>query len=479
MPFPHLPPASRAPHRDNARRRPRRGAAALALAGTAALLLAGCGGGSGEDEDAPLVFWTPHNTPERVQAQEATAQRFTEETGIPVQVVPLLTDDMNQSFVTGAASGDVPDVVLHGPQQTAAWMQQGLLDTEVPGQVVEALGADTFTERALQMVTVDGELAAVPSDGWGHLLMYREDLFDEAGIEPPTSLDEVAAAAAELNTGGRAGIAMGTQPADPFTTETMEALLLTNGCQLLDGDQVALDSPNCVEGLRLFNELASASGQGEFNVESARAAYLSGDAAMVIFSAHFLDEMAGLDPNNPVTCAECEENPRFLAENSGIVSLLSGPDNATPVEYGVTLNLGVPRGARTEEAAQFIEFLMGEGYVESLAIATEGRVPVRTGTQENPTEFVDAWAELPFGADPDNEESIADVYGEETVQILIDGANGFTRWGFGGQGAALAGSVASQNVISTNVNELYGGTDPAEYAAQIAEEARNVQQDIS
>src|SRR5690606_38173130 len=109
------------------------------------------------------------------------------------------------------------------PDQAAAWHAQGLLDTEVPAEVVESLGPATFSGRAMDMVTPDGGPVAVPSDGWGQVLVYRTDLFEEAGLEPPETLADVAQAAEVLDTEGRAGIVLGTAPGAPFTTQTLEA----------------------------------------------------------------------------------------------------------------------------------------------------------------------------------------------------------------------------------------------------------------
>ncbi|NED94211.1 extracellular solute-binding protein [Phytoactinopolyspora alkaliphila] len=468
-------------------RSPRRQGTRITTGLTAAgvlLAVAACGGddSSGGDEGngepaSPITMWTPHVTPERLAGQEAVAAAFTEETGIEVEVVPLAGADQNQSLVTGAASGDVPDVILHAPDQTAAWNEQGLLDTEVPAQVMENLGAETFSEQALDLVTVGGALAAVPSDGWGHLVVYRQDLLDDAGLDTPETVQDLAEIAAELSSGSMSGMALGTQPGNPFTTESLEAILQPTGCDLITDGEVTVDSPECAEGLRVFRELADSSAGGQFDVESARAAYLAGNAAMLLFSSHIIDELAGLDPNNPLTCAECADDPMFLAENSGFVTVLNAAETGGR-QYGATLNYGVPVGANADEARQYIEYVLGDGYVDTLATATEGRVPLRGGTAENPTEFIDAWGELPFGPDPENDASISEIYGEEVVQALQDGANAISRWGFGTDDATVAGAVFSQHVLAQNIEPLYRGTDPAEVAAQLAAEVSTVQQEI-
>ncbi|RCV56295.1 ABC transporter substrate-binding protein [Marinitenerispora sediminis] len=461
------------------RRRGRVPRAVPVLAVVAAMLLAtGCQFGR-ERDDAGITFWTPHVTPGRIAQQEATARRFTERTGIPVTVVPMGAADQNQALVTGVASGNVPDVILLAPDQAATWTRQGLLDTETAEDVVADLGRATFSARALDMVTLDGRLAAVPSDGWGQVLVYRRDLFAAAGLEPPDSLERIAAAARRLHGDGMAGIVLGTRPGDPFTTQTLEALLLANGCELVDGSgRIALASPACVEGLRLYTEMAAASVRGDQDVETTRAAYLAGEAAMLFWGSHIFDELAGLAPSFPPTCPECARDPRFLAENSGVVTTLTGPDNDVGVQYGLTLNLGVPRGADAEPAGRFVRYLLGDGYLESLAVSPEGRVPMRTGTPESPNSFADAWARLPAGEDPDTRTPLAEVYGAGTVAAIVHGAQHFRRWGYGTEDAVLAGALSAQNTLVADLGTLFETGDPRRYAQGMAEAAAGVRADV-
>jgi len=452
----------------------------LAAIAVSPLLITVAPGGNVQagDDDTSITFWTPHTTPARLAGQEAVAAAFTAETGIEVDVVPLGGADQNTSLVTGAASGDVPDVILHAPDQTAAWSSQGLLDTETPQQIVDELGADTFSEQALNLVTVDGTLGAVPSDGWGHLVVYRRDLLEAAGLEPPSTVEDLGTVATALRSGSVSGMALGTQPGNPFTTESLEAILQPTGCDLVTDGEVTIGSDECAEGLDVFRQLAESSVAGQFDVESARAAYLSGNAGMLLFSSHILDELAGLDPDHPATCGECSDNPSFLAENSGFVTVLNADSEGGGRQYGATLNYGIPTGANAEAASQYIEYVLSEGYVDTLATATEGRVPLRAGNQDNPTEYIDAWGTLPFGVDQSAGLSIADVYGDEVVQAIQDGANAISRWGYGTDDAALAGAVFSQFVLAQNIEPLLNGSDPAEVAAQMAEEVTAVQQEI-
>lgn len=463
------------------------GAAVLALA------LAGCGsadttatptataGGTeaaaSAEDGTTLIFWTQHATPQRLAIQEEVAAAFFETTGITVEVVGLDAAGQNQAIVAAAASGDLPDVVLHAPDQTAAWTEQGLLDGAAAQQVVDALGADTFSADALRLVTLDGQLQAVPSDGWGQMLYYRTDLFAAAGLDAPSSLQDIADAAEVLTAGGTTGIVLGTAPGNGYTSQTLETIALANDCQMFTDGQISLDSANCVNALAEYQRMAAASVPGDQDVESSRAAYLAGDAAMVLWSTHFLDELAGLDLNFPVSCEQCADNPQYLAENTGVVSLFTGPDNDDATTFGQTMNLGIMTGAQTEAARQWVEYVLSEAYVQILSTATEGRVPVRTGTADEPQKYVEEWKALTLGADPSLRMPFDEVYSAEVIQTVVDGANGFTRWGLGTADAGVAGTLASQNALSHDLAPLFAGGDPLAVAAAWQATAEAAQRD--
>ncbi|MFC4560948.1 ABC transporter substrate-binding protein [Nocardiopsis mangrovi] len=496
--------------------------AAPALAAALLLSLTACTPDDGERRADVLTFWTPHVTPDRLAQQEETAARFTEETGIEVDVVPMEAADQGPALEVGAEAGDVPDVVLATAEQAAAWMRPGLLDPAAAGAVLDELGPETFNERALEMVTAgDDGPVAVPSDGWGQVLVYRTDMFEAAGVRPPgaaATTTEIADAAERIDTDGVTGIALGTRPGDPFTTQTLEALLLARDCPLVGRDgAVALDARGCVGALGDYQRMAAVSAGAEQDARTARDAYLAGESAMLLGGPDIVDELADLVPGSPTTCDECADDPAFLAENSGFTAVIGGseergaaagpegaggsegtegaagaespegtedaqgadgPGAAPGARYGQTLNLGVPRGADTADARAFIEFLLGDGYLESLAVSPEGRVPMRAGTPREPAAFAEGWSELRTGEAAGTRVPLTDLYDEAAVRGLADGAQSIDRWGFGTEHAVFAGTLAVRDTLSREVGPLIDGADPAEVASAMADAAREVQADL-
>jgi multiple sugar transport system substrate-binding protein len=453
--------------------------AAVTLAAVA-LVSAACGSDDGgSDSEGPIEFWSTMIEPERIAIQREIISNFTEETGVEVKLVPVAEDELPNLMVSNAASGTLPDVVQHSLDFAIGWAEEGLLDTAAAAEVVDTLGPDTFNPRALELVTVDEQPVTVPSDGWGQLLIYRRDLFEQEGLEPPDSYDRIVAAAEALHdpANDMSGITASTDPADVFTQQTFEHFALANGCELVQDDSVTLDAPECVDAISTYQLLIEQFSPGAVqNVDSTRATYFAGEAAMVIWSPFILDEMAGLRNDALPTCPECEDDPLFLVENSGMVPAFSGSGGEAS-QYGVISYFGIGAETNTDAAKRFVEFLLSDGYVDWLSIGPEGQFPMRTGTADDPERFENEWRDLEIGVD--KKERMSDVYGDDVIDALVAGTQDFDRWGFEAGYGSLVSSVYESLVVPQTLSEVVNGDlSPEEAAGQLQSEAQAQFEDV-
>jgi multiple sugar transport system substrate-binding protein len=439
--------------------------------------LAGCGDDEGSAGDSTLTVWSLENQTDRVQATQAIADKFTQQTGIKVKIVATDENQFTSLITSAAAAGTLPDVVGALPLASVAQMASNdLLDTTAAKSVVDELGRDTFSARALELTNQDGKQLAVPSDGWAQLLFYRKDLFDKAGLQAPDTFDKIRQAAQKLNTGGTAGISIATVPNDAFTAQTFENFALGNNCQLVDdAKNVTLDSAQCVETFQLYGDLVeNFSVPGAQDVDTTRATYFSGKAAMVVWSSFLLDEMAGLRNDALPTCPECKADPAYLAKNSGIVTAISGP-NGQPAQFGEITSWAIAKtGDDTENARKFTAFMMNEGYTDWLGIAPEGKFPVRKGDKTTADKFTAAWNDLPAGVD--TKKPLGEVYPAEVIKVLQDSPDTFQRWGFPQKQGALVGATLGELPVPKAINALAGGElDAAAAAKRAADADRRIQ----
>jgi multiple sugar transport system substrate-binding protein len=452
------------------------------LAGVAATtLVAACGSDDGADgggggDGGPLVVWTLENLPDRLAVQEDIAAAFTEASGIEVELVAIDENQFNQLLTSSAAAGELPDVIgalsLAGVQALAA---NELNNPEVAAAVVEELGADTFSEQALELTRDGDSQLAVPSDGWAQLLLYRQDLFDAAGLAAPETYEDITAAAQALDSPEIAGFTGATVPNDAFTQQTFEHLALGNGCQLVDdGGEVTLDSDECVEAFEFFNDLiTNYSVSGAQDVDTTRAAYFAGQAAMVVWSSFILDEMAGLRNDALPTCPECAADPAFLAKNSGVVTAISGPDGEGGAQFGEVVSWAITAEAQADAATQFVSYMLADGYEQWIGFSPEGKVPTRQGTADNPTQFIDAWSTLPAGVD--TKAPLSDFYSAEVLDTLRESPDTISPWGIPqGQGALVGASIGELPVPQAIAAMTGGELTPEEAAQQAAEAVREI-----
>ena len=298
------------------------------------------------------------------------------------------------------------------------------------------------------------------------LLLYRTDLFEKAGLEAPTTVEGMVAAAKALNDGSLAGIVASTGPADSFTQQTFEDVALANGCQVVDeSGAVTIDSPQCVETFAAYADMINnGSVTGIQDADTTRAAYFAGDAAMMIWSSFILDEMAGLRNDALPTCPECESDPLYLANNTGIVTALQGSGGDSAL-YGEMVSFAIAEGGQQADAEKFVEFMMSDGYVDWLALAPEGKFPTRLGTAENPTEYADAWKTLPTGVD--TKAALSDIYSDDVLSVLTAGVDSMDRWGFPqGQGQIVGPLLVELPVPAALAQVIDGSLTPEEGAAE-------------
>lgn len=462
------------------RRLGRRAGSAFGLA--IVLVLSACGGGGDEEggsagDPQRITVWTGDTLPDRVAASKAIIEKFTAKTGIAVELVGVDEDQFNQTLTSAAAAGELPDVIGSQPLASIRTLAANeLIDTAATGEIVTALGADTFDKRALEL-TKDGDAQlAVPSDAWAQLLYYRKDLFDAAGLPAPTTYDAITNAAKALKTADRAGFAGATAPGDAFTQQTFEHIALANGCELVDdAGTITFSSPQCVGALAFYRDLIGGySVPGAQDVDSVRATYFAGQAAMAVWSTYLLDELAGLRNDALPSCPECTADPKFLATNTGIVAGLQGPDGTKPAQFGEVTSWTIPVDAATEPAKQFVQFMLSDGYVDWLAIAPEGKYPSRTGPAAGSTEYVDTWKTLPVGVD--TKTPLAQVYGPEVLEALEAGPATFSRWGITqGQGDLIGASLGELPVAAAVAAVTGGGVEPQAAADEATAKLQSIQ----
>ena len=220
------------------------------------------------------------------------------ESGIEVKLVAVAEDQFNQLLTSNAAAGELPDVIGGAAaRRRSAPSPPTSSSTPTPSPRCwtprrghlqrERAGADRGRRRPARRP----ERVVDPAAG-----LPARTCSTQAGLADPTTYDAVLAAAEELDSPDVAGFVGANIAGDAFTEQTFEHIGLGNDCQLVDEEgEVTFDSAECVEALDFYGELQQDySVSGAQDVDTTRASYFAGQAAMIIWSTFILDEMAGL-----------------------------------------------------------------------------------------------------------------------------------------------------------------------------------------
>lgn len=436
------------------------------LLATAAVLSAGLAAPAAAQS---IRFWTTEEQPDRLAKQEELAAAFEGETGIAVDVIPVTESELGQRATAAFAANDLPDVIYFTLQYALPWAEAGILDIDANTEVVEDLGVETFAPGALGMAEMDGDYTAVPVDGWTQMIVYRKDLFEEHGLDAPTSYATIEAAIAALhNPPEMYGFVAATKVDENFMSQVLEHVFLANGLSPVDENGIApMDEAQLAETLNFYKAIADASPEGDLYWQQSRELYFAGRAAMIIWSPFILDELAGLRDDAPPTIND-DPTSTELASRTGVVATFSGPSNPDGAAWADIRYLGVTSDADTDSAMAFIEYSMDQGYMQTLSIAPEGKFPVRRGTADDPEAFVTAWATLPVGVD--RKASLSDLYAPEVVNTIVSGLETASRWGVREGQLSAASQVINSQAINRIVRQFIDDEMTAEEAAQAINE---------
>ena len=373
-----------------------------------------------------ITFWTTEVQPARMEKQMDMAKSFEAKTGIKVEVIPVEEKDLGSRATAAAAAGNLPDVIYHTLQYVLPWAEAGILDVNANNDVVKSLGKKTFAPGALNMAKKGGKIAAVPVDGWTQMVVYRKDLFKQAGLEPPTSYENITKAVKVLSSGDMFGFVAATKTDENFMSQVLEHVLLANGVNFVKKGGTKKQGKALKNSLEFYKVIAKASPPGELFWKQSRELYFAGKTPMIIWSPFIMDELAGLRDSAPPTINSDPTSPE-LASKTGFITNFSGPNNKKGAAWADVRYFGITADADVDEAKKFVEYSMDEGYTSTLAIAPEGKFPVRRGNSSDPAAFTKAWSKLPVGVD--RKKPLTELYSSDVINNIVAGLDTANRWG--------------------------------------------------
>ncbi|WMT87334.1 sugar ABC transporter substrate-binding protein [Pelagibacterium sp. 26DY04] len=328
---------------------------------------------------------------------QGLSDRFTEQTGIALEWVTLEENVLRQRVTTDIATGGGQyDVMTIGAYETPIWAAQGWLAP------LDDLGADYNADDLIPAVrealSVDGVQYASPFYAESAMIMYRTDLFEEAGLEMPQepTWEFIGEAARAIHDPENEvyGICLRGKAGWGENMAFITALANSMGARWFDENwEPQFDSPEWGEALNYYVSLmteAGPPGASSNGFNENLALFQQGRCGMWMDAT-----VAASFVSNP------EESQ--VADNVGYALF---PTNGEFDNHGNWLwvwSLAVPSSSQNVEAAkEFIAWATSASYLEMVA-EEEGWANVPPGTRtllyENP-QYTEAapFAEMTLGA---------------------------------------------------------------------------------
>lgn len=221
----------------------------------------------------------------------------------------------------------------------------------------------------------DGEYVATPVNVHRVNWMWANPaVFDEAGVEIPTSIDELWQAAEALEAAGVTPIAHGGQAWQDATT--FESFVLAVGGPeffsdvFVDHDQSALQSDTMIEALEQFKRVSNYIDEGapgrDWNV--ATGMVIRGEAAMQFMGDWAKGEFtaAGLEPGSDFVCAPFPGTADSFTFNIDSLAMFKQPNADS-----------------TEAQMAMAELVLSDEFQETFNL-NKGSIPVRTDMDMSP-----------------------------------------------------------------------------------------------
>ncbi|WP_422116435.1 ABC transporter substrate-binding protein [Brachybacterium sp. UNK5269] len=297
------------------RRRTLLTAAPLAAATAAGLAACGSDSGSGsggsDGGSGSLTYWASNQGTSLEHDKEVLTpvlERFAEESGIQVSLEVIGWNDLQTRIQTAITSGQGPDVVNIGNTWGVSLQATGGL-LELGDAEFEALGGrERFVPAALATGGAEGtDPASIPLYGLAYGMYYNIQMFADAGLEPPTTWEEMVDAAKQL-TDPAAGVYGMSLAAGSYTENNHFAFInaIQNGASLNTEDgKPSFTEDGVVDGILRYLDLmqehkvVNPSNAQFDNGTMSVTAFANGEAALIINqnNANATIEANGMTPD--------------------------------------------------------------------------------------------------------------------------------------------------------------------------------------
>ena len=357
-------------------------AAAVSLV---ALAAAGCSSDSGGNDspdgsgggDVVVIRYissTILESPEKDFEQKVIDEFNAQDNGVKVEVEGVAANDLMNKYTAFATANQMPDFYMADMKNTTQLVDMGL--AEDVRDVFDSDYLDSFTDGALAGMTLDGVPSGIPWFSTPQGIVYRTDLFEAAGVEVPTTWDELVTAAKQLTGNDKYGITLvGTK--DGSGAGRFQYVLRNFGVDEFTQDssgewQTDIGSDDYAKALKAYTDLDTVDGvvpPGVTETDYATAVNLlsSGQAAMLITGSNAIGAITSRVPDlkGSLGSFPIPAVKRAVTSQSGFGFFVS------------------PTSEHKDAVAKFLQFIVSDEKAIEFSQMT-GRLPTLTAAAQSP-----------------------------------------------------------------------------------------------
>ncbi len=297
-------------------------------------------------EGAELKLWGWASSEAEDTQLTAVVDAFNTATGASAAFEPQ--PEYDTALQASLVAGDPPDLFYVDSGRLPDLVASGALAPVPDGAISDP---DDIYAALRDVFTIDGDWYCPPKDFSTLGLIYDPTALADAGVDVPTTWDELAAAAAALTTDDRVGLSFGLEYA------RAGAFLFQAGTDILtpDGTAVAIDSDGARAALGFLADMFAAGHAASpqaIDTGWGGEAYASGNAAMTIEGNWIVGFL----------------NQNFPDREWAVAELPSGPEG--PGTFAFTVCYGVAADASNPDLSwAMVDYLTG---AEGAALWTSG-----------------------------------------------------------------------------------------------------------